>query len=219
MLERYAAQIADHDCEASTAVMTSAVRDAANGDAFRRDRGRALRARGPHALRRRGGRASRSAGATAARPARTTPPARGDRHRRRLHRARLRRRARAGLPRLDPDRRRPLLGAVIAARPAAGPPSSTRWRPRRRAASRPPCRPTSARAPRAAIAVAGTATSCAAIDLALDPYDAARVEGHVLSRATLAGLRDRLAALPLERAARGAADWTPTGPRRSSPAS
>ena len=71
----------------------------------------------------------------------------------------------------------------------------------------------------AAIAVAGTATSCAAIDLALDPYDAARVEGHVLSRATLAGLRDRLAALPLERAPRGDADWTPSGRRRSSPAS
>ena len=50
----------------------------------------------------------------------------------------------------------------------------------------------------AAIAVAGTATSCASIDLGLDPYDAARVEGHELSRATLAGLRDRLAALPLD---------------------
>ncbi len=35
VLERYAAQIAAHDCEASTAVMTSAVRDADNGDAFR----------------------------------------------------------------------------------------------------------------------------------------------------------------------------------------
>ena len=50
----------------------------------------------------------------------------------------------------------------------------------------------------AAIAVAGTATSCAAIDLGLDPYDAARVEGHELSRATLAELRERLAALPLD---------------------
>jgi exopolyphosphatase/guanosine-5'-triphosphate,3'-diphosphate pyrophosphatase len=49
----------------------------------------------------------------------------------------------------------------------------------------------------AAVAVAGTATSCAAIDLALDPYDPARVEGHVLSRARLAELRDRLAAMPL----------------------
>jgi exopolyphosphatase/guanosine-5'-triphosphate,3'-diphosphate pyrophosphatase len=48
-----------------------------------------------------------------------------------------------------------------------------------------------------AIAVAGTATQCAAIDLELDPYDAERVEGHRLSLATLAGLQDRLAALPL----------------------
>jgi exopolyphosphatase/guanosine-5'-triphosphate,3'-diphosphate pyrophosphatase len=58
---------------------------------------------------------------------------------------------------------------------------------------------------RAAIAVAGTATSCAAIDLELDPYDAARVEGHVIGRARLAGLLDRLAALPLaeRRAVRG----------------
>ena len=49
----------------------------------------------------------------------------------------------------------------------------------------------------AAIAVAGTATSCAAIDLALDPYDSERVEGHVLGCDTLHALRDRLAALPL----------------------
>jgi exopolyphosphatase/guanosine-5'-triphosphate,3'-diphosphate pyrophosphatase len=50
---------------------------------------------------------------------------------------------------------------------------------------------------RAAVAVAGTATSCASIDLALDPYDSARVEGHVLTRARLGELRDRLAAVPL----------------------
>ena len=49
----------------------------------------------------------------------------------------------------------------------------------------------------AAVAVAGTATSCAAIDMALDPYDAARVEGHALSRARLEAMLDRLAALPL----------------------
>jgi len=49
----------------------------------------------------------------------------------------------------------------------------------------------------AAVAVAGTATSCAAIDLELDPYDPARVEGHVVTRARLEDLRDRLAALPL----------------------
>jgi exopolyphosphatase/guanosine-5'-triphosphate,3'-diphosphate pyrophosphatase len=47
------------------------------------------------------------------------------------------------------------------------------------------------------VAVAGTATSCASIDLALDPYDPARVEGHTLSRERIAQLRDRLAAVPL----------------------
>jgi exopolyphosphatase / guanosine-5'-triphosphate,3'-diphosphate pyrophosphatase len=51
----------------------------------------------------------------------------------------------------------------------------------------------------AAVAVAGTATSCAAIDLALEPYDAGRVEGHVLSTKRLRELRDELAALPLAR--------------------
>ena len=50
---------------------------------------------------------------------------------------------------------------------------------------------------RRAVAVAGTATSCASIDLELDPYDPARVEGHRLSRARIEELRDRLAALPL----------------------
>lgn len=48
------------------------------------------------------------------------------------------------------------------------------------------------------VAVAGTATSGAAIDLALEPYDAARVEGHVLSRPVLEAILRRLAALPLE---------------------
>ncbi len=47
------------------------------------------------------------------------------------------------------------------------------------------------------VAVAGTATSGAAIDLALEPYDAARVEGHVLTRETLQWILARLAALPL----------------------
>jgi exopolyphosphatase / guanosine-5'-triphosphate,3'-diphosphate pyrophosphatase len=51
--------------------------------------------------------------------------------------------------------------------------------------------------PAAAVAVAGTATSCASIDLELDPYDPARVEGHTITRARLEELRDRLAALPL----------------------
>ena len=47
------------------------------------------------------------------------------------------------------------------------------------------------------VAVAGTATSCAAIDLELADYDTTRIEGHVLPRARLAALLDRLAALPL----------------------
>jgi exopolyphosphatase/guanosine-5'-triphosphate,3'-diphosphate pyrophosphatase len=50
----------------------------------------------------------------------------------------------------------------------------------------------------AAVAVAGTATSCAAIDAALDPYDRDRVEGYVLSLDRLREIRDRLAALSLE---------------------
>jgi exopolyphosphatase/guanosine-5'-triphosphate,3'-diphosphate pyrophosphatase len=49
-----------------------------------------------------------------------------------------------------------------------------------------------------AVAVAGTATSCAAIDLELDPYDPRRVEGHVLTREALDGQLTRLAALPLD---------------------
>jgi exopolyphosphatase/guanosine-5'-triphosphate,3'-diphosphate pyrophosphatase len=51
--------------------------------------------------------------------------------------------------------------------------------------------------PRAAVAVAGTATSCAAIDLELDPYDPAQVEGHVLSSTRLGELLSRLASMPL----------------------
>jgi exopolyphosphatase / guanosine-5'-triphosphate,3'-diphosphate pyrophosphatase len=46
-----------------------------------------------------------------------------------------------------------------------------------------------------AIAVAGTATSAAAIDQQLDPYDPARVHGYVMTVATLERLRDRVAAM------------------------
>ncbi|MDP1850672.1 MAG: Ppx/GppA family phosphatase [Solirubrobacteraceae bacterium] len=45
------------------------------------------------------------------------------------------------------------------------------------------------------IAVAGTATSCAAIELGLHPYDRALVHGHVLRRAVCADILDRLARL------------------------
>jgi exopolyphosphatase/guanosine-5'-triphosphate,3'-diphosphate pyrophosphatase len=49
----------------------------------------------------------------------------------------------------------------------------------------------------AAVAVAGTPTSCAAIDLGLEPYDASKVEGHVLTSERLDAIRASLAALPL----------------------
>lgn len=51
--------------------------------------------------------------------------------------------------------------------------------------------------PRAAIAVAGTATSAAAIDLELDPYDADQVEGHRLSQERLSEMLSSAAAMPL----------------------
>jgi exopolyphosphatase / guanosine-5'-triphosphate,3'-diphosphate pyrophosphatase len=47
-----------------------------------------------------------------------------------------------------------------------------------------------------AIAVAGTATSAAAIDLTLDPYDPAKVHGHVMGLPRLAELLARLAQMP-----------------------
>ena len=50
-----------------------------------------------------------------------------------------------------------------------------------------------------AVAVAGTATSAAAIDLELEPYDPARVEGHVVSDGELELMLARLAEMPLER--------------------
>jgi exopolyphosphatase/guanosine-5'-triphosphate,3'-diphosphate pyrophosphatase len=46
-----------------------------------------------------------------------------------------------------------------------------------------------------AIAVAGTPTSCAAIELGLDPYDPVRVEGHVLTREQIVAIRANLSAL------------------------
>jgi exopolyphosphatase/guanosine-5'-triphosphate,3'-diphosphate pyrophosphatase len=52
--------------------------------------------------------------------------------------------------------------------------------------------------PRRVIAVAGTATQAASMDLELDEYDHDAVEGHVLSLAQLRDRLDQLAALPLE---------------------
>jgi exopolyphosphatase/guanosine-5'-triphosphate,3'-diphosphate pyrophosphatase len=48
------------------------------------------------------------------------------------------------------------------------------------------------------IAVAGTATQCAAIELALEPYDPARVHGHVLELGTCEMLLARLAQMTNE---------------------
>jgi exopolyphosphatase/guanosine-5'-triphosphate,3'-diphosphate pyrophosphatase len=52
--------------------------------------------------------------------------------------------------------------------------------------------------PAGGIATGGTATQLASVDLGLAEHDRERVEGHTLSLATLRELRDRLAALPLE---------------------
>jgi exopolyphosphatase/guanosine-5'-triphosphate,3'-diphosphate pyrophosphatase len=52
------------------------------------------------------------------------------------------------------------------------------------------------------IGTAGTATTLAALDLGLTTYDPGRVQGHVLARAAIEALRDRLGGLTLaERAA------------------
>jgi len=50
---------------------------------------------------------------------------------------------------------------------------------------------------RQGIAVAGTATSLAAIAQSLEPYDPERVEGYRVSRAECESILDRLAAMPL----------------------
>lgn len=52
--------------------------------------------------------------------------------------------------------------------------------------------------PRAAIAVAGTPTSLAAIEMELEPYDPERVHGYVLSLRSIQHLLSRLASSPLE---------------------
>jgi exopolyphosphatase/guanosine-5'-triphosphate,3'-diphosphate pyrophosphatase len=60
--------------------------------------------------------------------------------------------------------------------------------------------PPEQRAPvKRAIAVAGTATSAAAIDLELDPYDPARVHGYPLMLATVELLLARLADMDEQR--------------------
>ena len=52
--------------------------------------------------------------------------------------------------------------------------------------------------PRAAVGVAGTVTTLAALDLGLEEYDRERVNGHLLTREGARAQLGRLAALPLE---------------------
>jgi exopolyphosphatase / guanosine-5'-triphosphate,3'-diphosphate pyrophosphatase len=195
-LERYAAEIAAHECEASTAVMTSAVRDAANGAEFAaavRERfgldGRTLS--GDEEA------AATYAGATAARSpddptervvidigGGSTELVCGARGALGFHistQIGVVRHTERHLP-SDPPAAEELAALVadVDAGIAAAVPAAVRERVR------------------AAIAVAGTATSCAAIDLELEPYDTTKVEGRVLSRARLQELLEWLAALRLE---------------------
>jgi exopolyphosphatase / guanosine-5'-triphosphate,3'-diphosphate pyrophosphatase len=194
-LEHYAGAIAAHECEASAAVMTSAVRDAANGAGFAatvHDRfgleGRTLS--GDEEA------AATYAGATAARPpddptervvidigGGSTELVCGARGELGFHvstQIGVVRHTERHLP-ADPPTAQELaaLAADVDAGITAAVPAGVRERVQ------------------AAIAVAGTATSCAAIDLELEPYDTTKVEGHVLSHAKLEALLERLAALPV----------------------
>jgi exopolyphosphatase/guanosine-5'-triphosphate,3'-diphosphate pyrophosphatase len=194
-LDHYAAAIAEHGVDVRTAVMTSAVRDASNGAAFAdavRDRygldGRTLSGDEEARL--------TFLGATAARgddPAAllvidigggSTELVVGARGEVEFHVS-----TQVGVVRHterhlhgDPPSAAEMAALATDARGAieAAVPEDVRARPG------------------GAVAVAGTATSCASIDLALDPYDPERVEGHRLSRARIGELRDRLAAVPLD---------------------
>jgi exopolyphosphatase/guanosine-5'-triphosphate,3'-diphosphate pyrophosphatase len=195
-LERYAAAIRAHECDASAAVMTSAVRDAANGAEF----SAAVRERYGLEARTLSGdeeAAATFAGATAARPpddpaelvvidigGGSTELVCGAGGKLGFHVS-----AQIGVVRhterhiaSDPPAAEEIaaLAADVDAGIAAIVPDEVRRRTQ------------------AAAAVAGTATSCAAIDLELERYDTTKVEGHVLSRARLDELLERLAALPLE---------------------
>jgi exopolyphosphatase/guanosine-5'-triphosphate,3'-diphosphate pyrophosphatase len=194
-LERYAAAIRAHDCDASAAVMTSAVRDAANGAQF----SAAVRERYGLEARTLSGdeeAAATYAGATAARPpddptelvvidigGGSTELVCGARNQLGFHVS-----AQIGVVRhterhiaSDPPAAEELaaLTADVDSGIAAVVPADVRSRTD------------------AAVAVAGTATTCAAIDLGLERYDTTKVEGHVLSRAQLDSLLEQLAALPL----------------------
>jgi exopolyphosphatase / guanosine-5'-triphosphate,3'-diphosphate pyrophosphatase len=196
-LEDYARRIREHECDASVAVMTSAVRDAANGAAFS---GAVRECFGLEGSTLSGDQeaALTYAGATAARPrddptelvvidigGGSTELVCGAGGRLGFHvstQIGVVRHSERHL-RTDPPAPAELdaLVADVEAGVAGAVPAGVRDRVQ------------------AAVAVAGTATSCAAIDLALERYDTAKVEGHVLSRAKLDGLLERLAGMPLAR--------------------
>ena len=211
--------IDEHEPTPRTGVLTSAVRDAANGAEFARRGARALRLRRPHASRRRRGRADLPRRHQRPRPGDAAELA-GDRHRRRLDRARRRvpaatcdfhvstqagvvrqteRHIRTDPPRADElaDAGRRGRAAIFARRRAPG---------RARRASRP-----GSRSP-------GTATSCAAIAQALDPTTPRRSTGYVLERASCDACSS---GWPRCRSTSGARSpgCTPTARRRSWPAS
>ena len=194
-LERYAAQIREQCCDTSAMVMTSAVRDAANGAEF------AATVQERYGLQGRtlsGDEEARFtfAGATAARPTHdstelvvidigggSTELVCGAGGRLGFHVS-----TQIGVVRhterhlhSDPpaDAELATLAAEVGAGVVAAVPEDVRSRTQ------------------AAVAVAGTATSCAAIDLELERYDTAKVEGHVLSRARLDDLLERLAGMPV----------------------
>ena len=196
------------------AVLTSAVRDAANGEEFRAELRAAVRLRGADHLGR-----GRGAAHLPRRHelARTRRAAAGARHRRRQHRARGRAGRRGRVLRLDPDRLRALHRALPAARPA--PEAAV-------AACREAVRagleeavPVDVRGrPADGIAVAGTPTSFAAIELRLEPYDRERVHGHRLTREACERILARAGRAAALRAAAGAGTASRSRARRSSPA-
>ncbi|MFL5819059.1 MAG: Ppx/GppA family phosphatase [Solirubrobacteraceae bacterium] len=194
-LDRYRAAIAEHRCDATTGVLTSAVRDAANGARFADE---VQRRYGFDARTIDGETEARLTflGATAGSPQRRDRPA-------------LVIDVGGGSTEL-------VVGAGGAVSFHASTPAGVVRQTERHLHSDPPAPPQLQslveevratieeavpagvrRSAMQAIAVAGTATSAAAIDLDLEPYDPARVEGHVLALGELELLLARLAAVPL----------------------
>jgi exopolyphosphatase/guanosine-5'-triphosphate,3'-diphosphate pyrophosphatase len=196
VLDGYAAAIQDHACDVTTGVLTSAVRDAANGEQFRN----AVRERyGVDANVIDGDTEARLTylGATAERPAGegllvvidigggSTEYVVGEGAEMTFHVS-----TQAGVVRQterhlhsDPPRHEELaeLAEEVRAIIAEEVPAEVR------------------RAVVAAVGVAGTATSCASIDQELDPYDPARVQGYRLQAGALELILARLAEMDLER--------------------